>query len=571
MSVPHRALASATALVIALAVTVAPLAQTAEAATWPPGTYRVALDVTRLAGADRYETSVAIARSSFPGWAGVSHVIVASGEDRALADPLAAASLCWAYDAPLLLVDSKGVPGAVRTALAEMRSVSGTVTVTVVGGPTAVPAKTIAALGAIVGSGNVRQPWTTGDRYTTAAGIARLASEVASDTARVVPAKALVVNGTDSAGLVDALAASAVSARTGIPILPVMRDRVPSATAGALAALGPGEVIVLGGSAVVSDAVYAATGATVRWAGVDRYGTAVTAAGAARTRGWLTGDAVGLASTVPDALTGSIDVGRSGGPLLHVQRSAMGRSTGVYLHGQAGAVTKARLYGGTAVLTDALAAEVRGAPTRPLVVAPSAGARVAKRARVAVASGANTSEIRVYIGSRLIASKACSGYVTVDLGTIETPPAGSSYRVVAISPEDVQSDTTATYPLHQYPARTSIVIDKSDFRLYFFKDDVFVKSYPVAIGRTNAETPVAIWRIDSKYYTDPNGIYGPRKMRMYRKVGSSYVYTAYNIHGTNQPWVIGTKASAGCIRMYNHDVLDLYPRVPLGTIVQTRL
>jgi hypothetical protein len=41
----------------------------------------------------------------------------------------------------------------------------------------------------------------------------------------------------------------------------------------------------------------------------------------------------------------------------------------------------------------------------------------------------------------------------------------------------------------------------------------------------------------------------------------------YRIHGTDAPWTIGTSASAGCIRLYNEDVLDLYPRVKIGTKV----
>ncbi len=41
----------------------------------------------------------------------------------------------------------------------------------------------------------------------------------------------------------------------------------------------------------------------------------------------------------------------------------------------------------------------------------------------------------------------------------------------------------------------------------------------------------------------------------------------YRIHGTDAPWTIGTAVSKGCIRMYNEDVLDLYPRVPTGTRV----
>ena len=43
--------------------------------------------------------------------------------------------------------------------------------------------------------------------------------------------------------------------------------------------------------------------------------------------------------------------------------------------------------------------------------------------------------------------------------------------------------------------------------------------------------------------------------------------STYRIHGTDAPWTIGTAASKGCIRMFNRDVLDLYPRVPVGTKV----
>ena len=43
--------------------------------------------------------------------------------------------------------------------------------------------------------------------------------------------------------------------------------------------------------------------------------------------------------------------------------------------------------------------------------------------------------------------------------------------------------------------------------------------------------------------------------------------TLYRIHGTFEPWTIGTNASSGCIRMINQDVIDLYERVPLGAKV----
>jgi lipoprotein-anchoring transpeptidase ErfK/SrfK len=43
--------------------------------------------------------------------------------------------------------------------------------------------------------------------------------------------------------------------------------------------------------------------------------------------------------------------------------------------------------------------------------------------------------------------------------------------------------------------------------------------------------------------------------------------TLYRIHGTNEPWTIGSNVSAGCIRMTNEDVIDLYERTPVGTKV----
>jgi lipoprotein-anchoring transpeptidase ErfK/SrfK len=43
--------------------------------------------------------------------------------------------------------------------------------------------------------------------------------------------------------------------------------------------------------------------------------------------------------------------------------------------------------------------------------------------------------------------------------------------------------------------------------------------------------------------------------------------TLYRIHGTNQPEYIGRAISAGCIRMTNEDVIDLYNRVQIGATV----
>jgi lipoprotein-anchoring transpeptidase ErfK/SrfK len=43
--------------------------------------------------------------------------------------------------------------------------------------------------------------------------------------------------------------------------------------------------------------------------------------------------------------------------------------------------------------------------------------------------------------------------------------------------------------------------------------------------------------------------------------------TLYRIHGTNEPWKLGTAVSSGCIRLSNEDIVDLYNRAKIGAKV----
>lgn len=56
---------------------------------------------------------------------------------------------------------------------------------------------------------------------------------------------------------------------------------------------------------------------------------------------------------------------------------------------------------------------------------------------------------------------------------------------------------------------------------------------------------------------------GARALYLYRD-GKDLLY---RIHGTNEPWSIGSDSSSGCIRMLNEDVIDLFRRIPTGTRV----
>ncbi len=61
----------------------------------------------------------------------------------------------------------------------------------------------------------------------------------------------------------------------------------------------------------------------------------------------------------------------------------------------------------------------------------------------------------------------------------------------------------------------------------------------------------------------PDNPLGARALYLYRD-GQD---TMYRIHGTPQPWTIGRAVSSGCIRLTNDDVIELYPKVEIGTRV----
>lgn len=414
-----RGLTARTLWVSVLCAVVVAIPATGIAATrsvvWPDGTVRVSIDAERVYGATRFDTAAAIARSAFPGWIDVSHVVVASGLDKSLVDALAASGLCWAYQAPLLLVADTSVPEATRIALQEIVSANTTVTVSVVGGSAAVSAACVAALEGIVGAGQVEQPFAGADRFTTASMIAVRVSEVASDNpSLVVPDIALIANGSDTH--FDALALAAVSARIGAPVLFVTRDAVPLATAATLVALAPGEIIVAGGRAVVSDETYIALGATERWFGKNRYATAVAVAENAIARGWFELGSFGVAASVPDAVVGAMLCARAGMPLLYTIRDRVSLELASFVEERESEVSSCTVFGGASVVSDDALAQLRGDPACPVMLSPRQGYLVAKYARVSVYVGVNTSECRLYVGDALVASRAVLSYGVVDFG-----------------------------------------------------------------------------------------------------------------------------------------------------------
>jgi len=319
------------------------------------------LRTERVAGNDRYATAVKIARERFTSpanprlWLGVDTVIIASGEDRAAADPLAAAGLCRAYNAPLFLVRSTGVPGEVMKAVEEIFGTRSSTRVILVGGPLSVPDPIFDQLNSMAPDPLIKDRIiSAGDRYDLAAAIAlRMKSELGE------PWFVLVANGSDSAKFFDALALSPVSVASISPILLVRTSSVPPATKNVLAALNRPVVIVGGGPLTVSEGVMSELAAASagpqfaeRWWGSDRYKTAIAIADGARAKGWLTDGCVAVAAKLPDALSGGSMIGQWRGPLLITRGDALTGATGDWLRTHKSAVRKCYVFGGPLSITE---------------------------------------------------------------------------------------------------------------------------------------------------------------------------------------------------------------------------
>jgi lipoprotein-anchoring transpeptidase ErfK/SrfK len=145
-----------------------------------------------------------------------------------------------------------------------------------------------------------------------------------------------------------------------------------------------------------------------------------------------------------------------------------------------------------------------------------------------------------------------------------------------IEPKVAEKDLTRRY-------RTIITIDKSNFRLRLFKRLKLKKSYGIAVGLPAYPTPSGLFSINDKAvnptWTAPNSPWAG-ELAGQQVSGGAWnnplkarwmgIVSGVGIHGTGQEWSIGTRASHGCIRMRVADVIDLYPRVPVGTPVLIR-
>jgi lipoprotein-anchoring transpeptidase ErfK/SrfK len=123
-----------------------------------------------------------------------------------------------------------------------------------------------------------------------------------------------------------------------------------------------------------------------------------------------------------------------------------------------------------------------------------------------------------------------------------------------------------------WTAPFSIVVDKSQNTLILKSNEEVIKTYIVATGLNNS-SPVGTFKIIEKIVNppwykpgggmipagNPQNILGTRWMGLDKE--------GYGIHGTTEPQSLGKQATAGCVRMLNAEVEQLFSIVPKGTEV----
>lgn len=139
--------------------------------------------------------------------------------------------------------------------------------------------------------------------------------------------------------------------------------------------------------------------------------------------------------------------------------------------------------------------------------------------------------------------------------------------------------------------RKGVVLNLPEMRLYYFHKTgpdkkMVVSTYPVSVGRMDWNTPLGKARIEKKH-KDPSwrppeslkreaaaegdplpDVVPPGPDNPLGRYALRLSIPGYLIHSTNKPYGVGMRVTHGCVRMYPEDIEELFPTIPVGTMVQ---
>ena len=188
-----------------------------------------------------------------------------------------------------------------------------------------------------------------------------------------------------------------------------------------------------------------------------------------------------------------------------------------------------------------------------------------------------------------VVTRTSSSGVSPEILRMYGPVQDGDVVIPAVPPQALsQRNARQVVDYYSEEAPGTIVVDPGAKFLYYVLGDLKAIRYGIAVGEEGlgysgrAIVPVKkewpswtptrnmIRRDPEQYAPYADGMeggldnpLGARALYLYRNGRD----TMYRIHGTNDVYSIGRATSAGCIRLYNQDILDLYERTELGTKV----
>jgi lipoprotein-anchoring transpeptidase ErfK/SrfK len=133
----------------------------------------------------------------------------------------------------------------------------------------------------------------------------------------------------------------------------------------------------------------------------------------------------------------------------------------------------------------------------------------------------------------------------------------------------------------------AIIVDTGKRRLLYINGDGTARQYVIGVGREGfawrgkqrisrkAEWPSWTPPAEMVSREAQKGRILPATMEggPENPLGARALYlgdTLYRIHGTNEPWTLGKAVSSGCIRMANDDIVELFDKANVGSLVVVR-
>jgi len=150
---------------------------------------------------------------------------------------------------------------------------------------------------------------------------------------------------------------------------------------------------------------------------------------------------------------------------------------------------------------------------------------------------------------------------------------------VALPPSSTQKASRYKSEAPKASKQRKVLVDLSDRRVYVYRQNTVIASYPIGVGKKGWETPTGTfevihmqeypaWQHPITGKVFPAGANSPLGERWigFLKDGLNEI----GFHGTPNSELVGSPVSHGCLRMRNADVRLLYEQVSLGVPVQVR-